>query len=156
MRQPTEVTQINNFVRASNSVGTGGQPIPLQIQSLADEGYRLVVNLATPDSDNTVPDEGARVAQCGMDYVHLPVAWQNPTSERFHRFCGVMNIYPDTAVFVHCVMNMRASAFVFLYRVIEQDIPMVVARPKMTAVWQPNRTWSDFIDEMLASAPGNS
>jgi protein tyrosine phosphatase (PTP) superfamily phosphohydrolase (DUF442 family) len=153
MKKTSDVTQILNFVRVSDSIGTGGQPTLAQIQPLADEGYRLVINLATADSEDRLPDEGAHVARCGMDYVHLPVVWRNPTPERFHRFSDVMSLYQDAAVFVHCVLNMRASAFVFLCRVIECNVPIAVAEPKMTAVWQPNRAWADFIDAILASAP---
>lgn len=152
MKTTSGVTQILNFVRASDEIGTGGQPTLAQIRPLADEGYRLVINLATADSEDSLPDEGAHVVRCGMDYVHLPVVWRDPTPERFRRFSDVMNLYQDAAVFVHCVLNMRASAFVFLYRVIERGVPIAVAEPKMTAVWQPDRTWSHFIEAILASA----
>ncbi len=152
MTQPDAVTQIINFVRVSDLIGTGGQPTLRQIEALAASGYQLVLNLATSDSDNALPNEGAQVVRLGMDYVQLPVVWRNPTPERFRRFCNLMNSYQDTSAFVHCAMNMRASAFVFLYRVIERHVPIAIAELHMTAVWHPNGIWSNFIDEILESA----
>lgn len=146
------MTQIINFVRVSDLIGTGGQPTLAQIESLAASGYQLVLNLATSDSDSALPSEGAQVVRLGMDFVHLPVVWRDPTPERFHRFRTVMNAYQDAVVFVHCAMNMRASAFIFLYRVLERHVPVAVAEPQMNAVWHPDGLWSDFIDEILESA----
>ena len=40
-------TSITNFVALSDLIGTAGQPTPDQYQSVKDEGYELVINLAT-------------------------------------------------------------------------------------------------------------
>jgi protein tyrosine phosphatase (PTP) superfamily phosphohydrolase (DUF442 family) len=147
-----DLSQVINYVRTPDGIGSGGQPTPDQFQALADAGYRVVVNLALPDSDDALPDEGAYVTHYGMDYVHLPVPWRDPTPERFRRFRDVMRLYEDVPAFVHCAMNMRASAFVFLYRVVERHVPVAVAESAMTTVWQPNRLWADFIDKVLDAA----
>jgi protein tyrosine phosphatase (PTP) superfamily phosphohydrolase (DUF442 family) len=149
--KPNDLAQVLNYVRTPDGLGSAGQPTAAQFHAIAEAGYRVVVNLAMPDSDNALPDEGAQVTRCGMDYVHLPVAWRNPTPERFRRFCGILNLYRDTAVFIHCAMNMRASAFVFLYRVLERHVPVAAAEPAMHAVWRPDRVWSAFIHRILES-----
>jgi uncharacterized protein (TIGR01244 family) len=145
------LSQIINYVQTPDGIGSAGQPTVAQFSAIAEAGYRVVVNLAMPDSDNAVPDEGTYVTQHGMDYVHLPVAWRHPTPERFNRFRAVLNLYQDVPAFVHCAMNMRASAFVFVYRVVERHVPVAIAEPAMHAVWHPDRIWSAFIDQMLAS-----
>lgn len=149
--KPNDLAQIVNYVRTPDGIGSAGQPTAGQFSAIAGAGYRVVINLAMPDSNNALPDESTQVTQHGMDYVHLPVAWGNPTAERFRRFCDILNLYQDAPAFVHCAMNMRASAFVFLYRVLERHVPVTEAEPAMHAVWHPNRIWSDFIDRILAS-----
>ena len=54
-------------------------------------------------------------------------------------------------VLVHCQVNMRASAFVFLYRVIHEDAPVQEAAAKLTGVWIPDGVWKRFIDDTLAA-----
>jgi hypothetical protein len=45
---------------------------------------------------------------------------------------------------------MRVSAFMFLYRVLRQDVPLEEARATMNQLWEPNATWQKFIDAALA------
>ena len=70
-----------------------------------------------------MPDEGKLVAEDGPTYVNIPVSWQQPTYEDFELFSAVMNGARDRKVLVHCQLNMRASAFTFLYRVIHEGVP---------------------------------
>jgi hypothetical protein len=49
-------------------------------------------------------------------------------------------------VWVHCVLNMRASAFVYLYRLINLGVPEEEAIAPMNEVWEPDEIWREFID----------
>ena len=80
------------------------------------------MNLAPPSNQGAVADEGKLVAEDGPTYVNIPVVWQQPTYEDFELFSAVMNGARDRKVLVHCQLNMRASAFTFLYRVIHEDV----------------------------------
>ena len=86
-----------------------------------------------------------------MDYAHLPVEWEAPTAERFDRFRNILTLYQDVPAFIHCAMNMRASAFVFLYRVIELGVLFADAEADMYIIWKPNRVWTCFIDRILSA-----
>ena len=78
------------------------------------------MNLAPPTNQGAVADEGKLVAEDGPTYVNIPVSWQQPTYEDFELFSAVMNGARDRKVLVHCQLNMRASAFTFLYRVVHE------------------------------------
>ncbi len=80
-----------NYVVASDRLHTSGQPDSEQLLTLADRGFDLVINLATPTSPNTVPEEGQLVTQGGIAYVNIPVDWQAPTYEDFEFFSGTLN-----------------------------------------------------------------
>jgi hypothetical protein len=61
-----------------------------------------------------------------------------------------MEANQDKKCFVHCIANARVSAFVMLYRVLRQGVPLEEARALMQQIWTPNETWQAFIDETLA------
>ena len=144
------LSHLTNFVAVDERVGTAGQPTAGQIVEIKSAGYEAVVNLAMGDSEKALPNEADLVAQQGMDYAHIPVVWDAPQKADFVRFAEVMNANADRRVFVHCAMNMRASAFTFLYRIIHQGVEPSEAKAAMQQVWDPQGVWEAFVVEVLA------
>ena len=140
---------ILNFLQICELVGTGGQPTPEQFADIEAAGYKVVVNLAMPDSTNALPNEADLVREQGMVYVHIPVAWEDPRDVDLDRFFEVMALYRDQKVFVHCALNWRVSSFVYLYRVIQQGVPMEVAGESLLKIWKSNPVWQSFIERSL-------
>ena len=58
---------IRNYVRVSDRLGTSGQIDSTHIQTTADEGFEVVINLATASADRN-GTEGLKVAEAGMTY----------------------------------------------------------------------------------------
>ena len=85
-----------------------------------------------------------------MTYIHLPVNWEMPLRSDFDRFTRLMKAFHGTPIWLHCAMNMRVSAFVYLYRRLSLNQDHATAAPAMLAIWQPNETWQAFIDSLLA------
>jgi hypothetical protein len=52
--------------------------------------------------------------------------------------------------FVHCVLNMRVSVFIFLYRVIVDREDRDSCWMEVMKIWEPDDVWQTFIDTMLA------
>jgi hypothetical protein len=46
---------------------------------------------------------------------------------------------------------MRVSAFLFLYRVLHQDVAIPDAERDLHAIWQPDEVWTKFIQTQLKS-----
>ena len=130
---------------------TSAQPGPEQLAALGGTGVRHVINLALPTSDHAVPDEGARLAAQGITYVNIPVPWEQPAAAQFLLFAQVLWAMRDEPVLVHCACNMRASAFVFLYRVLHEGVPLEEAAATLHAVWTPEGAWRDFLGLQLAA-----
>jgi uncharacterized protein (TIGR01244 family) len=139
-----------NYVAATERLHTAGQPDAATLATLAEQGFELVVNLAPPQNQGAVADEAKLVAEDGPTYVNIPVSWQQPTYEDFELFSAVMNGARDRKVLVHCQLNMRASAFTFLYRVIHEDVPPEEALQALRAVWIPREQWATFTADVLA------
>jgi protein tyrosine phosphatase (PTP) superfamily phosphohydrolase (DUF442 family) len=144
------LSEILNFLQICERVGTGGQPTAEQFSDIEAAGYKVVVNLAMPDSTNALPNEVELVREQGMEYVHIPVVWEDPRDVDLDRFFEVMALYRDQKVFVHCALNWRVSSFVYLFRVTQQGVPMEVAVESLGKIWKPNLIWQRFIDRSLA------
>ena len=139
-----------NYVVASDRLHTSGQPGSEQLLALSGRGFDLVINLATPTSPNTIPEEGQLVTQGGISYVNIPVDWRAPTYEDFQFFSGILNQSSHDRVLVHCMLNYRASLFTFLYRTIHQGVAPDEAYEAVAAVWEPEDQWLEFGQMVLA------
>jgi protein tyrosine phosphatase (PTP) superfamily phosphohydrolase (DUF442 family) len=146
-----KLSEIYNFRPISDKLGTAGQPTQTQLQTIGESGFEAVINLALPTSDNAIPNEGSIVTGLGISYVHIPVDFKAPKPQDFQAFCRVMEAFSDRPVFVHCAANMRVSAFVFLYRVLEKHVAKSEAERDLYAIWQPDEVWSRFIQSQLES-----
>jgi protein tyrosine phosphatase (PTP) superfamily phosphohydrolase (DUF442 family) len=137
-----------NYVETSDRVGTAGMPTRAQISRLADAGYRVVINLVPGDALGSHADEAAQVADRGMAYEHLPVDFARPTAEDNAQFAALMRKHAGQRVLVHCQLNMRASVFVYLYRVLELGEDPDLAFEAVQTVWQPSHPWRELIREL--------
>ena len=133
-----------NYVVASERLHTSGQPDTLQLSSIADLGFELVINLATPTSQNAVPTEGQLITATGVSYLNIPVDWRHPTYDDFEFFSGVLNQSGNRQVLIHCALNFRASMFTFLYRVVHEKILPEDAFRSVAQVWDPEEHWVEF------------
>ena len=144
------LTGITAFRSLGDKIGTAGQPTAEQFPAIRDAGFEAVINLALPTSTNAIGNEGSIVTALGMAYVHIPVDFQAPSERDFQAFARIMNVFEGRSVFVHCAMNMRVSAFMFLYRVTQKGVPATVAEKDMHAIWEPDEIWSRFISKIIA------
>lgn len=145
-----QLSDIYNFLTISDHLGTAGQPTAEQLAAVKEAGYDVVINLALGTTPRDLPNEADLVTRHGMEYIHIPVVFDKPTEADLTRFFEAMDENRDKKCFVHCIANMRVSAFVFLYRVLRQGVAPDEARAMMNRLWQPNAVWQKFIDEALA------
>jgi protein tyrosine phosphatase (PTP) superfamily phosphohydrolase (DUF442 family) len=143
---------IHNYIQISDKIATAGQPTESQFADIHNAGYEVVVNLAMPNSTNAIAHEQDLVEAEGMEYIHLPVVWEEPKLEDIDRFFLTLKQNADRPVFVHCALNMRVSAFIYLYRRIKHQVSDEIAKPDMNRIWEPNETWQAFIDRVLAQS----
>ena len=138
-----------NFLRLTPLLASGGSPTLADLDNLRDDGCEVVINLALPTSPDAIPAEDEQVRRLGMQYIPIPVVWENPTRQNLMDFFAAMDACRERSVFVHCVKNMRVSAFIYLYRVLRLGANPGEARNDMAKIWEPEGTWLDFIQSML-------
>jgi protein tyrosine phosphatase (PTP) superfamily phosphohydrolase (DUF442 family) len=144
------LNEITNFRQYSPSFASSGQPTRDQFQTIADNGFERVVYIAFTNNQNALSDADQLVKSLGMEYMHVPVSFDNPLPDDFYAFADSMQRNTGKKTLLHCQVNARATAFSFLYRVIYEDVPVAEAKADMNTVWQPNAVWRDFIFEVLA------
>jgi protein tyrosine phosphatase (PTP) superfamily phosphohydrolase (DUF442 family) len=139
-----------NFHRLTSTLASGGSPTLEDLENLRDAGCEVVINLALPTSPGAIPAEDEHVHRMGMQYIPIPVVWENPTRQNLMDFFDAMDACCERSVFVHCVKNMRVSAFIYLYRIRRLGANPQAARADLARIWEPEGTWKDFIQAMLA------
>jgi protein tyrosine phosphatase (PTP) superfamily phosphohydrolase (DUF442 family) len=87
-----------------------------------------------------------------MTYVHIPVVWEEPTRSDLDLFFEVLHENQEKRLFIHCAANMRVSAFMALYRILCLGWSREEAFKDVFRIWDPNATWSQFIDDVLKAS----
>jgi protein tyrosine phosphatase (PTP) superfamily phosphohydrolase (DUF442 family) len=140
---------MENFLRLSPLLASGGYPSLAELQELRDAGCEVVINLAISSSPGALPAEGEHVCRMGMQYIPIPVLWEAPTRQNLMDFFNAMDANRKRSVFVHCAKNMRVSAFIYLYRVLRLGNDPQEVYPDMASIWEPEGAWAEFIHAML-------
>ncbi len=141
------LTDIRAFVQLADDIGTSGQPTREQFAAIAEAGYDAVINLALPTSDHAIADEGAIVTGLGMSYFHVPVDFKAPTTQDLRLFLAAMQGLEGRKKWVHCVVNMRVSAFCYHYLRHVRGLDEEKARSPLLASWAPSMpdVWKNFL-----------
>ncbi len=143
-------TGVYNWRRVDARVTTSGQPNENQLADIHALGVTHVVNLGLHDHERALPDEAASVARLGMTYIHIPVLFDQPTETDFARFCDVVSHLQSAPLHIHCIANMRVTAFLYRYGRDVLGLAEAEARRTMDTVWQPGGVWAKFIGDLAS------
>lgn len=144
--------QASHVVLISKGLVTAGQPTAESLSGLSRLGFQAVIYLAPPTVPDAVANEPDLVRNQGMDFVNIPIQWNNPTEANFHSFTEAMERFQGRKVLVHCQANRRASAMTFLYRVIVARENPEQAYDAVLKVWTPKNQWKEFMNAQLKKA----
>lgn len=144
-----ELSQITNFLEISADLITGGMPTVEQLHLLKQAGVDLVINLAIENSASATPNEREILKELGIAYHNIPVVWEKPKISDLTDFFSLLENGNSKKVFVHCVLNMRVSVFVYLYYVTQKHLSPESAIHHLKKIWEPNAVWQTFIEMVL-------
>ncbi|WP_078118571.1 protein tyrosine phosphatase family protein [Thiosocius teredinicola] len=137
--------EITNYREISERLASSGQPDEMQFKEIAAAGFEVVINLAMPNSENAIPEEGYIVTARKMAYVHLAVPFEAPTVEHLRSFFALMQAFESKKCWVHCVVNYRVSAFLYQYFRLVRRVDEEEARKVVLEEWKPNEVWQEFM-----------
>ena len=141
-----------NVVSIDSKLTTSGQPTAAALSKLSALGFGAVIYLAPPSVSDAIPGEADIVRKQGLQFINIPIAFNNPTEADFQSFVAAMERLGDRKVLVHCQVNMRASSMAFLYRVITRHEKPEVAYESVVKVWSPEGPWKRLLVAQLRKA----
>ena len=136
---------IFNYLIISEYISTSGQPTEKQFSLVKAAGFENVINLAPHNVENSLANEAGVLSALGINYLHIPVDFGNPTDANFSEFTSVLKSLEKQKVWVHCAANMRVSAFIYRYRCKVLGEQSNSAREDLSKIWQPYGVWKDFV-----------
>jgi uncharacterized protein (TIGR01244 family) len=125
------------WLRIDARTTTSGKIAAGDVERLAALGVRHVINLALADSDGALEDEAELMAAAGLAYTHIPVPFDAPGDMHFEAFVAAYES-AVTPVHVHCIANMRVSAFLYRYHRDVKGMAEPEARALMEQIWSPD------------------
>lgn len=150
--------EIFNYVKVNDRLITAGQPTADQLRAAADEGFMAVINLATYNPGHSLENEGGLVGALGMEYVHIPVEWGNPTDTDYAAFEQAMRRLAGEKLLIHCAANFRVTAFYSLYAQQHLGWSEAQADAFRAGIWAGSDypIWEDFIARKKAQLASGS
>lgn len=150
-----DIGTVRNFYPFSDRVLTSGQPDQAALESAAEDGIEVVINIVRPSEWVYNPREQEILERQGINYFHTPVNWRSPKKEELDAFLAAMNQAGDKKILVHCWSNARASALVYAHRVLQKPENRPEELQNLKKVWKDvagfdldsNRTWTRFLAE---------
>ncbi|ORE86379.1 hypothetical protein ATO7_13818 [Oceanococcus atlanticus] len=146
-----------NFRRVSPQLTTSGVVGAERLASLAEQGYRAVINLLPDSSEQAVAGEAQLVLQQGLTYHHLAVDFAQPSVADYERFCTLMDELGKARVHVHCAANYRVTAFYACYAKQRGLWSAEQAKAFIHDVWAPQgypgwQAWFEALNEQVLIA----
>ena len=137
----SSIEAIRNYLRLTPEYGTAGQPRREQFRLVAEAGFTSVINLAMPDHADSIADEEQLVTRLGMSYFPQPVPFDRPEIEHVGRFFTLLDSMAGEPLFIHCIMNYRVSAFMYLYLRHRRGFAEQQARSPILGRWKMEPQW---------------
>jgi uncharacterized protein (TIGR01244 family) len=110
-----ETHGVANATFPEKGVMAAGQPTGEQLQVLAEEGYKTVIDLRPPEEPRGYAEVEAAKAN-GLTYVNIPVTLQNLDQTTIDRFVAAMD-KAEKPVLLHCASSNRVGALWYAYLV---------------------------------------
>ena len=147
-----------NFRRVDDAVSTSGVVSAKALETLGAEGYRAVINLLPNDNQHAVAGEREIIESQGLEYIHIPVDFNQPTAADFEQFSAALDRVLGKKIHIHCAANWRVSAFYSLYELRRGRWTLSQALDFIHGIWRPSDHpgWSEFIDVIAEAGQGTA
>jgi uncharacterized protein (TIGR01244 family) len=137
-----------NATSPESGVLLAGQPTGEQVQLAAEDGYKTIIDLRTPEEPRGFDEvEAARLT--GLVYVNLPVSPATLDQATIDRFLAALK-KAQKPVLIHCSTGSRTGALWYAWLVLERGKPpaAALAAAKAAGLRQPELT--EKIEKLVA------
>ena len=141
---------INNYIQINNNITSSGQATALEFEKIASQGFDIVINLAVCHSEGRLENEDKIVTDLGMNYIHIPVEFEEPTEKNLLDFIEILDALKNKKVWVHCIMNYRVTAFMYVFHKYILRTPFDDIDLSIFNEWSPDKKWQELMQTELS------
>ncbi|MBD2497644.1 fused DSP-PTPase phosphatase/NAD kinase-like protein [Nostoc sp. FACHB-280] len=140
---------MSDIKKVSNEFFAGGQPTPETLKHLADEGYKSVVNLRSPDEVGVLDDEQQQAQAAGLEYINIPLKSTEADNNLTTKILSELEELP-TPVYFHCGAGGRASALALIAFATQQKLNReeVLAKAKEQGINPEQAHLKQFLENL--------
>lgn len=109
--------------KINDELAIAGQVTPEQLQQLAQEGFRSVLNLRSPDEKGFLNSEQQQAEALGLDYINIPVKIGAVDDEIAALVLQQIDTLSKPAL-IHSNGAMRAAAMVLMHIATRQGVTL--------------------------------
>ncbi|MBD6620660.1 phosphatase [Komarekiella sp. 'clone 1'] len=112
---------MTNSKKISDDLSASGQLTPEQLQQAADEGFKSVINLRSPDEQGFLSDEQQQAEAAGLQYANVPLKPTEPNQELTKAALEEIADLPKP-ILIHCAAGARASGIALIANAIQEGL----------------------------------
>ncbi|BAY62835.1 hypothetical protein NIES22_29110 [Calothrix brevissima NIES-22] len=114
---------MNTIKKINDELAIAGQVVPEELKSLAQQGYKSVLNLRSPDEQGFQDGEQLYTQLLGLHYANLPTKSTEINPQIALKVLQKIAEMPKPAL-IHCDSAARAIAMVLMYISTKQGISL--------------------------------
>lgn len=107
--------------KINDELAIAGQITSEQLKQLADDGYKSVLNLRSPDEQGLMENEQEKVEFFGLQYINFPTNIEEINHQSTLNIFQTINQLSKPTL-IHCDDSIRSAAIVLLYIATKQGI----------------------------------
>ena len=114
---------MNTIRKINDDLAIAGQITPEQLQQIAQEGFKSVLNLRSSDEKGFLSNEQQQVERLGLYYINVPVKVEAINDEVAAQLLKTIDELSKPAL-VHCNNSMRSAAMVLMHIATQQGVSL--------------------------------
>ncbi|WP_026100433.1 beta-lactamase hydrolase domain-containing protein [Fortiea contorta] len=112
---------MNPVRKINEQLAISGQIVPFQLQQIAEDGYKSVLNLRASDEQGWLDYEQEKTELLGLCYVNMPIKAEEINRQSTLLAFQAISELPKP-ILIHCDNSLRSAAIVLLYIATKQGI----------------------------------
>jgi uncharacterized protein (TIGR01244 family) len=151
----SQLENIADYKKNNDNLSTSGQPTENDFIVIADQGFKVVVNIRPESEMIGVFDEKLIVENLGLKYYQIPMTFDSLNKEILTKFFEMMELQNDMKIFVHCHRNIRVSVLFALYRILKQEWKKEDAIKELSEMVDFTPDFESYLNEHIRRFSGN-
>ncbi|QHG15495.1 sulfur transferase domain-containing protein [Nostoc sp. ATCC 53789] len=112
---------MSNTKKVSEDLSAAGQPTPEDLKQAAQEGFKSVLNLRSPDEPGFLSDEQQQAQAAGLQYANIPLKPSEVNQELTDAAIQEIENLPKP-ILIHCAAGARAGGIALISNAISEGL----------------------------------